>query len=167
VEVRDQRSEHPTAVKGRFAVSGMSVRTIAARGAGAARELGNADAGPAWCGSLLGPISESEAIAARLVNWLPERSTAAIPSVGGGRAAGAGPAASEMIQSQRVSTGPLVGNGNATNSENVGSGFPILQQCGQRNWRGPSRYSAGRPAAARPAARCLRSSGRVNRTWSR
>jgi hypothetical protein len=42
--------------------------------------------------------SESEAIAARLVNWLPERSAAAIPSVGGRRAAGAVLAASEMIQ---------------------------------------------------------------------
>ena len=43
--------------------------------------------------------SESEVIAARLVNWLPERSAAAIPSVGGGRSTGAAPAASEMIQS--------------------------------------------------------------------
>ncbi|HKH69309.1 MAG TPA: hypothetical protein VKA75_18250 [Reyranella sp.] len=44
--------------------------------------------------------SDSEAIAARLVNWLPERSAAAIPSVEGGRAAGAVLAASEMIQSR-------------------------------------------------------------------
>ena len=44
--------------------------------------------------------SESEAIAARLVNWLPGRSAAVIPSVGPGRAVGAAPAASEMIQSR-------------------------------------------------------------------
>jgi len=44
--------------------------------------------------------AESEAIAARLVNWLPERSAATIPSVGGGRVAGTGTAASEMIQSR-------------------------------------------------------------------
>ena len=43
--------------------------------------------------------SESEAIAARLVNCLPEQSAAAVPSVGGGRSTGAAPAASEMIQS--------------------------------------------------------------------
>jgi hypothetical protein len=43
--------------------------------------------------------SESEAIATRLVNWLPERSVAAIPSVGSGRTAGAAAAASEVIQS--------------------------------------------------------------------
>jgi hypothetical protein len=46
--------------------------------------------------------SESEAIAARLVNWLPERSTADVPSLGRGRAAGAVPAASEMIQSRAM-----------------------------------------------------------------
>jgi hypothetical protein len=46
--------------------------------------------------------SDSEAIAVRLVNWLPERSAAAVPSVGGGRAAGAIPAASEMIQSRAM-----------------------------------------------------------------
>jgi hypothetical protein len=46
--------------------------------------------------------SESEAIAARLVNWLPARSAAAIPSVGGGRATGTAPAASEMIQSRAM-----------------------------------------------------------------
>ena len=44
--------------------------------------------------------SESEAIAARLVNWLPGRNAVAIPSVGGGRAAGAAHAASDMIQSR-------------------------------------------------------------------
>jgi hypothetical protein len=44
--------------------------------------------------------SESEAIAARLVNWLPGRSAAVIPSVGAGRAARAAPASSEMIQSR-------------------------------------------------------------------
>lgn len=44
--------------------------------------------------------SESEAIAARLVNWLPGRSAAVIPSVGAGRVAGAAPAAGEMIQSR-------------------------------------------------------------------
>jgi hypothetical protein len=44
--------------------------------------------------------SESEAIAARLVNWLPGRSAAVVPSVGAGRVAGAAPAAGEMIQSR-------------------------------------------------------------------
>jgi hypothetical protein len=43
--------------------------------------------------------TDAEAIAARLVTWLPDRSAAAVPSVGGGRAAGAAPAASEIIQS--------------------------------------------------------------------
>jgi hypothetical protein len=42
--------------------------------------------------------SDSETIAARLVNWLPERSAEVIPSVGGKRTAGATVAASEMIQ---------------------------------------------------------------------
>jgi hypothetical protein len=46
--------------------------------------------------------SESEAIATRLVNWLPERTAAAIPSAGGGRAAGVLPAASELIQSRAM-----------------------------------------------------------------
>ena len=40
--------------------------------------------------------SESEAIAARLVNWLPGRSAVAIPSVGGGRAAGGTPSEDEV-----------------------------------------------------------------------
>ncbi|WP_428674738.1 hypothetical protein [Reyranella sp.] len=44
--------------------------------------------------------SDSETIAARLVNWLPERSAAAIPSVGGSRAAGVARAASQMVQSR-------------------------------------------------------------------
>jgi hypothetical protein len=44
--------------------------------------------------------SESEAIAARLVNWLPGRSAAVIPPMGAGRVGGTAPAASEMIQSR-------------------------------------------------------------------
>ena len=46
--------------------------------------------------------AESEAIAARLVNWLPARSAATIPSVGGGRVAGTGTSASDIIQSQAM-----------------------------------------------------------------
>jgi len=46
--------------------------------------------------------AESEAIAARLVNWLPARSAATIPSVGGGRVAGTGTAASDMVQSRAM-----------------------------------------------------------------
>jgi len=46
--------------------------------------------------------SESEAIAARLVNYLPGRSAAVIPSVGLGRAAGSAPAVSGLIQMRAV-----------------------------------------------------------------
>jgi hypothetical protein len=43
--------------------------------------------------------SDSDAIAARLVNWLPERSSLAIPTVGSGRAAGAAASGSEIGRS--------------------------------------------------------------------
>jgi len=46
--------------------------------------------------------SESEAIAARLVNYLPGRSAAVIPSGGLGRAAGSAPAVSGLIQMRAV-----------------------------------------------------------------
>ncbi len=46
--------------------------------------------------------SESEAIATRLVNCLPGRSAAVLPSAGGARAAGAAPLASAMIQMRTV-----------------------------------------------------------------
>ena len=46
--------------------------------------------------------SDSEAIAARLVNCLPERSAEVIPSVGGERAAGAAPAASAVREPKVV-----------------------------------------------------------------
>jgi len=46
--------------------------------------------------------SDSEAIAARLVNCLPERSAEVIPSVGGSRAAGVAGGASQMVQSRAM-----------------------------------------------------------------